>query len=163
MGNGDVYDGEYVTSIRCGRGVFTYADNTGVYDGYWDNNLYNGYGSFKYGNGDYYEGQYVDGKMHGRGVFIFAEAQGGGVYVGDFRNDKIHGNGTMYSDEINGHVHYCGRWEENNALHYVEVGADVKSIIGSGSVSTIKASLDQGSLASSISSGKNKHSIYDER
>jgi hypothetical protein len=46
-----------------------YYPNGEKYDGEWDNNMYNGEGTFVYTDGSKYEGQWRDNKKEGPGIF----------------------------------------------------------------------------------------------
>lgn len=40
-----------------------------VYEGLWDNNLYNGRGKLYHASGDLYEGEFVDDMAQGFGIY----------------------------------------------------------------------------------------------
>lgn len=47
-----------------GQGKYVRPDGS-TYEGYWENNLQNGFGRLTLTNGDVYEGDFRDGKMDG--------------------------------------------------------------------------------------------------
>ncbi|KAJ1486353.1 hypothetical protein T484DRAFT_1943619 [Baffinella frigidus] len=67
--SGGVYDGEYESNKKHGKGVMKYPD-TGTYDGVWKEGLRSGQGTFKYPNGDWYKGSWHQGKKSGRGTYF---------------------------------------------------------------------------------------------
>jgi hypothetical protein len=88
--NGDKYSGFYSDNVRYGLGLYTYSgtstdeteeaeqeatvlvNKVSVYHGNYENNLKNGFGTFKYTNGDTYSGKWNDGKKHGKGAYRYS-------------------------------------------------------------------------------------------
>lgn len=101
-----------------------------VYEGLWENNLYNGRGKLYHASGDLYEGEFVDDMAQGFGIYKHAN---GSKYVGYWHQDKQHGfgkekwnDGSMYQGfyqnaSKEGQGEYCwpdgnryiGEWSQN--------------------------------------------------
>lgn len=114
--NGDKYEGEYVNDWKEGHGKLIYANDYGTYEGYFKDDLRDGFGFFefscgtyegtwskdkmdghgtcRYLNGDMYVGSWKDGMLHGKGEFRY---NNGDIYVGDFVHGKEHGRGKFSS------------------------------------------------------------------
>eukprot|EP01016_Furgasonia_blochmanni_P000704 TRINITY_DN1020_c0_g1_i10.p1 TRINITY_DN1020_c0_g1~~TRINITY_DN1020_c0_g1_i10.p1 ORF type:complete len:419 (+),score=58.08 TRINITY_DN1020_c0_g1_i10:65-1321(+) len=88
--NGAVYEGQWKSGMRHGRGSQYWSDGS-VYQGYWRNNLANGKGRLVHADGDVYEGTWKDDKAHGYGRYVHVD---GSRYEGDWYEDKQHGVGT---------------------------------------------------------------------
>ena len=57
-----IYSGQMLKdsqNIKHGYGIMRWPDGT-VYEGLWENNLYNGRGKLYHASGDLYEGEFVD-------------------------------------------------------------------------------------------------------
>ncbi len=57
-----IYNGNMLansSNVKQGYGVMKWPDGT-VYEGLWENNLYNGRGKLYHASGDLYEGEFVD-------------------------------------------------------------------------------------------------------
>lgn len=56
-----IYSGQMLkdSNIKHGFGIMRWPDGT-VYEGLWENNLYNGRGKLYHASGDLYEGEFVD-------------------------------------------------------------------------------------------------------
>ena len=52
---------------RHGKGIIYYKNGTIKYDGYFDNDKFEGMGKYIYENGDYYIGQFSNGSKRGKG------------------------------------------------------------------------------------------------
>lgn len=97
----DVYIGEFVDSMRHGKGIMRFA-NGDRYEGEFEKNMFHGFGFYAWNNtvNEYnepivnrkYEGDWVDGKYHGRGVYSSGV---GDVYSGYFANGLYQGNGVL--------------------------------------------------------------------
>ena len=53
-----------------GQGIYVWAHNGQIYEGYYKNGMRNGRGRYIYQNGNMYEGEWKDDRMHGRGKYI---------------------------------------------------------------------------------------------
>ena len=116
------------------------------YEGEWENDLPNGFGTLQYLSGCSYKGEFKDGKPHGHGKFLLAYGgeyvgeynrglqhgkgryvfSNGAVYIGEFQNDKMHGKGRL---KANGMV-YDAIW------HQGKMNDTIKVTHGDGTVST---------------------------
>lgn len=57
-----------------------------IYEGQFQDDIYNGYGRFIYGNGNYYLGYWLDGKRNGYGKLVDTN---GRIYEGTWQNSKF--------------------------------------------------------------------------
>nr|CCC91223.1 conserved hypothetical protein [Trypanosoma congolense IL3000] len=90
--NGDVYEGEFNTNCRHGRGCFKSSGGAEVYEGEWLRDEWHGSGQINYIDGGVFKGAFAHGKRDGEGTMIYPN---GDEYTGWFTNDKIEGHGTM--------------------------------------------------------------------
>ena len=81
----DVYDGKWVADKRCGRGLCTYPAGH-RYEGQWADDLRHGEGSFFKSNGETYSGAWAAGERHGHGVHTDSR---GRVKSGSWRFGKL--------------------------------------------------------------------------
>ena len=65
--NGDIYYGEWKDGKMHGKGCLTVREHGAVYDGYFENNEFQGKGTFVYKNGNIFKGNFLRGKRHGKG------------------------------------------------------------------------------------------------
>ena len=77
-GPGDIEDGQ--RTVRYPNGD--------VYEGGFEDGLFNGYGKYTFANGDVYEGEWRDGKCEGRGRFT---SVAGEVLDGDWMDGEFVG------------------------------------------------------------------------
>ncbi|ORC84508.1 putative phosphatidylinositol-4-phosphate 5-kinase-like protein, partial [Trypanosoma theileri] len=102
---------KYVGSIRNGQlngyGKYYYFPSGDIYEGEWESDMKHGKGTYTYASGDRYEGEWYRGKKHNRGTYLFAN---GDKYVGFWKDDKIHGYG-VFTIKNSGN-RYEGFWEE---------------------------------------------------
>jgi len=103
-----IYDGNYDTGIRSGRGTY-WNGNGKLYIGQWRDGERNGQGSYFIGldrwrenehsefwmkeNLENYSGTFLDDFYHGEGTYRWS---GGQKYVGRFFANEKHGHGTYY-------------------------------------------------------------------
>ena len=76
-----IYSGQMLKdsqNIKQGYGIMRWPDGT-VYEGLWENNLYNGRGKLYHASGDLYEGEFVDDMAQGFGIYRHSN---GSKYVG---------------------------------------------------------------------------------
>ena len=104
-------------NLRKGKGVFTHLHKDGenkgkvsVYEGEFENGLFQGTGISRDASGCVYEGDFLRGAAHGKGKCHWAEQ--GWLYEGDWANDKRHGQGTCRQMEEGGEV-YSGSWKSD--------------------------------------------------
>lgn len=99
------YKGECIDGTRNGVGEMIF-NNGVIYEGYWENDHFQGYGKVTFPDGQKYEGNWEKGKKSGFGQIVFFN---GSTYVGYWKNDLAHGYGEMtFSKERI----YVGDWVE---------------------------------------------------
>eukprot|EP00037_Helgoeca_nana_P002451 m.33940 g.33940 ORF g.33940 m.33940 type:complete len:372 (+) comp12605_c0_seq2:97-1212(+) len=94
--NGTVYDGAFQNDRRNGFGTSTFIDDDGTetYAGEWRDGKRHGRATFTFADGDVYEGAFMDNDRTGRGTLYFNSGDNAGdVYVGDFVDSEYHGRG----------------------------------------------------------------------
>lgn len=67
---GDVYEGQYVCGVKCGKGRST-TTNGSEYIGRFSNDKRHGHGIFRLNNGAVYEGEYKNNKQDGYGFMKY--------------------------------------------------------------------------------------------
>lgn len=85
------YCGNFENDLYDGFGTFTF-DTGETYKGNWQNGIYNGKGTMTYPDIGVYEGDYKDGIRAGDGSFTWSD---GTTYVGEWQEDQISGTGTI--------------------------------------------------------------------
>ena len=80
----------------------------GVYTGYLERGIPDGYGELIYPNGSSYKGTFDGGSIHGQGIFTWPD---GSYYEGDYKYGYFHGKGTYHYS--NGAT-YVGDWVKGN-------------------------------------------------
>lgn len=94
---GNKYIGDFVDSIRCGKGELT--TDKFYYNGDFMNNMMHGYGNIKFLlDGNEYEGQFKKNLIEGWGVFTW---KNGDRYEGQMKNGKMHGKGKFFYNNGN--------------------------------------------------------------
>ena len=88
------YEGEFRDDKLCGKGRIIFKIEGHVYEGQFDNNEINGFGTFKWKNGDSYTGNMLNGKMDGKGKYRY---NNGVVYEGIYKNGVKQGKGKVYN------------------------------------------------------------------
>lgn len=109
--------------MRNGQGKLSYASGD-IFEGYWKDDQYHGYGVYMWAHGDRYTGQYVEHQMNGEGQLEFVD---GSLYVGNFRDNSINGFGTMFSGKQgskNTKVLFCGIWKDASPVDFVPLEND---------------------------------------
>ena len=109
------------------------------YDGEFQNDQYNGFGTLIIPGGEKYVGEFKDNKRNGKGVYTFPDGQkyvgefkddernGQGIYtfpngekyVGEFKGGDYDGRGTLYT--ANGEVKYEGLWSKDQFVRNEKV------------------------------------------
>jgi hypothetical protein len=118
VGVGWKYEGTFKNGYESGQGLLYDAANKLIYDGNWENGLFNGEGALTYPM-EKYKGGFLNGKKHGKGSYenfedstkytgdyVNDEATGFGTYttkkgfkyIGEFKKDKFEGKGKFYMD-----------------------------------------------------------------
>ncbi|KAL7463250.1 hypothetical protein ACHAXS_003623 [Conticribra weissflogii] len=116
-----VYEGEMHDSLREGRGVCLYNNNT-MYEGDWRKNKEHGKGTLMTADRKriIYQGDWERGRMHGSGTYYYYEETPGlgphsgkeiGKYIGEFRENFRNGLGLYM---LSNGSSYDGEWRENN-------------------------------------------------
>ena len=90
--NNDIYEGDFLSGIREGRGIYRYFEKGNKYEGEWKNNARHGIGKMLYAGIGEYHGYWENGKRHGEGVFTYEKT--GDVYSGWWRFGQKNGHGT---------------------------------------------------------------------
>lgn len=103
LDNGGMYDGEFIFGQKQGRGKFVIADLT--YEGYFNNDMMEGFGKCIWIDGRSYTGTWLHNKMEGKGVFTWPD---GTNYEGEYEGNLKHGFGVLKDKE--GKVLYKGYW-----------------------------------------------------
>ena len=88
---GEIYEGEFINSVKEGVGFYRWADGT-TYMGQFQKNKITGYGRMNFSNGNVYEGEFNEGYLSGWGKFIWED---GKYYIGNYLKDKKHGFGIF--------------------------------------------------------------------
>ena len=86
--NGDMFVGEFLNDERK-KGIYTFADGR-VYEGEFENALYEGRGKQTWPDGTLYIGEWHKDQRHGKGTMTWPD---GTIYDGDWKNDKRDGTG----------------------------------------------------------------------
>jgi len=110
LGNEFEYAGEAVNGKPHGSGVsaFTGAFSGVVYEGDFVSGWREGKGVQQHPDADVYEGEWKEDKREGRGVNRWSD---GRVYEGDWKNGMPHGHGVERDSA--GNVTHKGRWEND--------------------------------------------------
>jgi hypothetical protein len=94
--NGDWHIGEYFEGVKHGHGMYIWHKEEASFQGYWENNVRCGKGTFRERNGDSYTGMHKDERRHGHGkLVVVSDPNGSYEYVGDFNLGQKHGMGTL--------------------------------------------------------------------
>ena len=88
-------DTESVSSNSHGYYV-TEQYSRGKYEGYKNQHMRNGFGTFYYEEGGKYSGEWVNNQMHGRGALYYSNGEL--AYEGEWRGDMLHGYGVLYNE-----------------------------------------------------------------
>ena len=88
---------------------------TNKYEGDFQNNRREGYGTFIMNNGDRYEGEFQKDSYNGSGIYYWAN---GNKYEGGFKNNKKEGKGILSFND--GEMLDC-LWKDDNPLDDVNI------------------------------------------
>jgi hypothetical protein len=127
MADGSTFEGVYFGGIRK-QGKITWKDGSS-YEGFFENNKFNGKGKYNWGNQRQYEGEWKDGKMNGKGILTYSD---GSYYEGDFINGKKHGQGKYVWEKDK---YYIGGWKndkQNGKGIYNKFGKEIKGFWSEG-------------------------------
>ena len=75
-------------------GQYKTSDGNEVYQGEFQNHMYEGNGQITYFNDDRYVGEFKKNMRYGFGTYTFAN---GRKYIGEWKDDKYHGEGIEYN------------------------------------------------------------------
>lgn len=113
--NGDIYIGEWIDNLKCGKGTYIMCNGQQKYEGEFFNDIPHGKGTMVYENGDIYIGMFKEKLKDGFGVMSYTDLSYiliikyflENKYEGEFKRDERTGKGKMiYS---NGDI-YEGDW-----------------------------------------------------
>lgn len=104
-----MYEGEFVTGMRHGKGKYEFKEE--VYDGEWKWDHRHGMGELRCNDGSVIKGEWQQGKIHGFATVV--DQKGTIVYEGEFKDGMRHGLGRQLFES--GDM-YDGGWQ-NGRLH----------------------------------------------
>ena len=106
--NKDKYEGYWENDLRNGKGTYWLCIGKNkyrkLYTGDWKNNQKEGQGIYFYKDGSCYDGEWKNSKRDGKGLMIYANED---IYQGSWKEDKKHGHGIL--EKANGDKYY-GYW-----------------------------------------------------
>lgn len=106
--NKDKYEGYWENDLRNGKGTYWLCIGKNkyrkLYTGDWKNNQKEGHGIYFYKDGSCYDGEWKNSKRDGKGLMIYANED---IYEGSWKEDKKHGHGIL--EKVNGDKYY-GYW-----------------------------------------------------
>ncbi len=88
--NGDSYSGIFQNNKFNGKGTFLFA-NEDKYEGDFQNGKFHGQGTFTWKSGSTYTGDFVAERRTGKGSYSWPD---GRKYKGEFKNNRLHGQGV---------------------------------------------------------------------
>ena len=87
MNNG-VYQGEFQSGTRHGKGRYEWNSSGDIYDGEWNTSVKNGFGKlFTAKENQWYEGMFKNGMKHGQGRVLMKDGVTQ-IHKGTWHNDK---------------------------------------------------------------------------
>ena len=109
--NKDKYEGYWENDLRNGKGTYWLCIGKNkyrkLYTGDWKNNQKEGHGIYFYKDGSCYDGEWKNSKRDGKGLMIYANED---LYQGSWKEDKKHGHGIL--EKANGDKYY-GYWNSD--------------------------------------------------
>ena len=81
---------QWLNSKKNGFGKLYDKNNNLIFQGNFQNDLYNGFGKLNFDNGDRYEGLFKDNVLSGKGIYYF---NNGDFWDGYFNEGRLHGKG----------------------------------------------------------------------
>ena len=97
--NGNFYQGDFFNDMFHGYGIYKWGGvNEGggrTYEGNWKDGKMEGKGKLMFVDGSYYEGEFVEGKKWGKGIYVWNKEK---YYDGEWKNDKQNGYGVYYKN-----------------------------------------------------------------
>ena len=106
------YGGDFEDDKFNGDGTYTWPDGS-VYKGEWKDNQSHGYGVHTQPDGSEYDGEWKDDLPHGTGVGSWANGE---RYDGEFECAQRHGQGTLYLGGENEGDRFVGEFR-NDKMH----------------------------------------------
>eukprot|EP01124_Arcella_intermedia_P013534 TRINITY_DN19939_c0_g1_i1.p1 TRINITY_DN19939_c0_g1~~TRINITY_DN19939_c0_g1_i1.p1 ORF type:complete len:921 (+),score=252.59 TRINITY_DN19939_c0_g1_i1:23-2764(+) len=112
------YEGDWICGKKNGKGKESWGDGR-KYDGYWENDLYEGKGLFSGKTGEIYDGFWHCGKKYGYGKMVYSNTD---TYEGEWFADRKEGQGTFRCHDESW---YTGYWLDDfphgeGEYHYTE-------------------------------------------
>lgn len=104
--DGSIYEGKFEDCLYNGKGKLTYVDGI-IYEGKFVNGQRHGNGSLYFPDGSKYWGEFANDEFEGDGDFLWC---GGYQYKGTFKNNSIDGKGTLTSNQGSS---YTGEFKHN--------------------------------------------------
>ena len=109
--NKDKYEGYWENDLRNGKGTYWLCIGKNkyrkLYTGDWKNNQKEGHGIYFYKDGSCYDGEWKNSKRDGKGLMIYSNED---IYQGNWKEDKKHGHGIL--EKSNGDKYY-GYWNSD--------------------------------------------------
>ena len=109
--NKDKYEGYWENDLRNGKGTYWLCIGKNkyrkLYTGDWKNNQKEGHGIYFYKDGSCYDGEWQNSKRDGKGLMIYSNED---IYQGNWKEDKKHGHGIL--EKSNGDKYY-GYWNSD--------------------------------------------------
>lgn len=109
LSDGCTYRGDFINSVKSGKGKFEWPDGKSYYGDVKDNQIH-GKGQYKYKDGRRYIGDFKRNKMHGMGVYIWPDGQ---RYEGQFNKDRRSGYGIL---KLANGKEFEGKWKRGKFL-----------------------------------------------
>ena len=92
--NGNYYQGDFVNDVFHGYGVYKWGKER-TYEGNWKEGKMHGKGKLMLIDGSYYDGEFVEGKKCGRGLYVWNKDK---YFEGEWKNDKQNGYGIYFKN-----------------------------------------------------------------
>ena len=100
--NAYTYKGTFSCGKQTGKGIKTFVSSRDVYNGEFKNNLFEGYGTYKWAlEEEEYKGYWKSGDMHGTGMIIYADNT---VYEGEWDSDDSIETIWCFPEELHNNI-----------------------------------------------------------
>ena len=90
--NGNYYQGDFYNDIFHGYGIYKWG-NERTYEGNWKDGKMDGKGKLTLVDGSYYDGEFIEGKKCGKGLYVWNKDK---YYEGEWKNDRQNGYGVYH-------------------------------------------------------------------